>query len=188
MAVVITYNPDIFSIYQTFYTTKQVDLIESLAWIINDEKSFGSSEEQSVLILRLAQFYFSVIQLINQTIDPNWTYLDWLTQEEYDIIISKLIIESVTPEIISVPGGTPTTITSPTNSQMTYSTVTNLAAGMTSVALAISSRPISIMITDSDNMVITSALEIDIVDTGGVYSLDIYTTSALNNVTISITY
>lgn len=85
----ITFNPNILSLYQTFYSNKQVDLTESLAWLINDEKSFGSSEEQGNMIVHFAHFYFEVIQLLEQTIDANWTYLDWLTQEEYDAIMYK---------------------------------------------------------------------------------------------------
>lgn len=86
---VITYNPDILALYQTFYANKQVDLIESLAWLINDEKSFGISIEQGNMIVNLAHFYFDVIQTLRQNVTPTWTYLDWLTQEEYDTIIYK---------------------------------------------------------------------------------------------------
>jgi hypothetical protein len=86
---IINFNPDILALYQTFYTNKQVDLIESLAWLINDEKSFGSSTEQGNMIVHLAHFYFDVIEAVEQSIDPAWTYLDWLTQDEYDAIMYK---------------------------------------------------------------------------------------------------
>lgn len=85
----ITFNPNILSLYQTFYTAKTVDLTESLAWLIANEKSFGSSEEQGNLIIHLAHFYFEVIELLEQTIDVDWTYLDWLTQDEYNAIMYK---------------------------------------------------------------------------------------------------
>lgn len=89
MAVTITYNPNILSLYQTFYTNKQVDLTESLAWLIVDEKSFGTSEEQGSMIIHLAHFYFEVIQLLRQVNTPTWEYIDWLTQAEYDEIMYK---------------------------------------------------------------------------------------------------
>ena len=89
MAVTITYNSNIKTLYQTFYTARKVDLTESLAWLINDEKSKGISEEQITLIILLAHFYFDIIETLRQTNDPTWTYLDWLTQTEYDTILYK---------------------------------------------------------------------------------------------------
>lgn len=84
-----TFNSDILTIYKTFYTNKQVDLTESLAWMIYDEKSMGVSEEQGNMIVSLAHFYFEVIQLLRQVNTPTWEYLDWLTQDEYDTIMYK---------------------------------------------------------------------------------------------------
>lgn len=72
MAVDITYNSDILALYQTFYTNKQVDLTESLAWLIADEKSMGNSEEQSNLIVHLANFYFDVIEALRYKITGNY--------------------------------------------------------------------------------------------------------------------
>lgn len=89
MAITIRFNSDILALYQAFYTAKQVDLLESLAWLINDEKSMGTSEEQGNMIVHLAHFYFEVIEALRQDINPSWTYLDWLTQEEYDAIMYK---------------------------------------------------------------------------------------------------
>lgn len=89
MAVTITYNSDLKALYQSFYSAKKIDLTESLAWLINDEKSKGVSEEQVNLIILLANFYFDVIEVLRQINTPTWEYLDWLTQEEYDIIMNK---------------------------------------------------------------------------------------------------
>jgi len=89
MGMTITFNPNILSLYQTFYNNKQVDLTESLAWMINDEKSMGASEEQGNMIVHLAYFYFEVIELLRQINTPTWEYLDWLTQDEYDSIMYK---------------------------------------------------------------------------------------------------
>lgn len=89
MAVGITFNPNLLSAFQTFYTNKKVDLVESLAWLINDENSMGVSEEQANLILHLAHFYFDAIEILEQAIDPTWTYLDWLDEDEYDAIMYK---------------------------------------------------------------------------------------------------
>ena len=84
-----TFNPNLLSLYQTFYTAKQVDLTESLAWLINDEKSMGVSEEQRNMILILVNFYFDAIELLRQVNTPAWTHLEWLTQAQYDKIMSK---------------------------------------------------------------------------------------------------
>lgn len=89
MAVTIVYNSDIKTLYQAFYLARQVDMTESLAWLINDEKSMGTSEEQLTLINLLAHFYFGIMPTLRQVYDPNWAYTDWLTQDEYDTIISK---------------------------------------------------------------------------------------------------
>ena len=89
MGVEIRYNSDILALFQSFYTNKETDLIESLAWLIADEKSFGTSREQGEMIVYLAHFYFEVIESLRQDIVPTWTYLDWLTQDEYDIIMNK---------------------------------------------------------------------------------------------------
>ena len=89
MAVTINFNSNLLSLYQTFYTARKVDLTESLAWLINDEKSIGTSEEQVILILLLANFYFDAIKVLRQVNTPTWTYLNWFTQIEYDKIISK---------------------------------------------------------------------------------------------------
>ena len=78
MAVTINFNPNLLSLYQTFYTARKVDLTESLAWLINDEKSMGISEEQVNLIVLLAHFYFDAIETLRQVNNPTWTYLDWL--------------------------------------------------------------------------------------------------------------
>ena len=92
MAVVIRYNSDILSDYQTFFTAHQVDMIESLAWLVNDEKSMGISEESGNMIVTLAHFYFELIETLRQSVTPTWTYLDWLTQDEYDAIMYKRTI------------------------------------------------------------------------------------------------
>lgn len=84
-----TYNPNVLALYSSFYTAKQVDLVESLAWLIMDEKSMGISEEHVTLINHLAHFYFEAIQTLRQVNNPSWTYLDWLTQAEYDAIMYK---------------------------------------------------------------------------------------------------
>jgi hypothetical protein len=89
MAITITYNSNLKLLYQTFYSAKKVDLTESLAWLINDEKSMGVSEEQVNLIILLAHFYFDAIKVLRQVNTPTWEYLDWLTQEEYDTIMYK---------------------------------------------------------------------------------------------------
>jgi hypothetical protein len=89
MAVSITFNSDLLSAFQTFYIAKQVDLVESLAWLINDEKSFGISEEQGNMIVHLAHFYFEAIEILRQSYNPDWTYLDWLTEDEYNAIMYK---------------------------------------------------------------------------------------------------
>lgn len=84
-----TFNPNLLSAHQTFYTAKKVDLIEALTWLIADEKSFGSSEEQGNLIVLLAHFYFEGIKVLEQAVTPTWVYTDWLTQDEYDAIMYK---------------------------------------------------------------------------------------------------
>ena len=89
MAVEIRYNPNVLSLFQTFYTNKETDLLESLTWLINEEKSFGNTKEQGNMIVHLAHFYFEVIELLRQSIVSTWTYLDWLTQDEYNIIMRK---------------------------------------------------------------------------------------------------
>ena len=89
MAIEIRYNPNILSLFQTLYANKETDLTELLAWLIEDEKSFGSSLEQGNMIIFVANFYFDVIELLRQVDTPTWTYLDWLTEEEYDAIIYK---------------------------------------------------------------------------------------------------
>ena len=89
MAVTINFNSNLLSLYQTFYTARKVDLTESLAWLINDEKSIGTSEEQVTLIILFAHFYFDAIETLRQNTVPTWTYLDWLTQVEYDNIMNK---------------------------------------------------------------------------------------------------
>lgn len=89
MAVNITYNTDISDLYQAFYTKRQIDLIESLAWLTANEKSYGTSEEQLNLIIFLAHFYFEMLPVIRTISTPDWTYLNWLTQIEYDTIMNK---------------------------------------------------------------------------------------------------
>lgn len=89
MAVNVTYNINIGDLYQAFYTKRQIDLLESLAWLTANEKSYGTSEEQLTLIVFLAHFYFEMLPVIRTINTPGWTYLDWLTQEEYDTIMNK---------------------------------------------------------------------------------------------------
>ena len=89
MAVTIVYNSDIKTLFQTFYNNHQVDFTESLAWLINDEKSFGTSEEQITLINLMANFYFEVIKTLRQSYDASWKYTDWLTEDEYNAIMYK---------------------------------------------------------------------------------------------------
>ena len=102
MAISITYNPNLYALYQIFYDTKFVDLVESLAWLINDEKSQGVSEEQGNLIVLFAHFYFNAIQTLEQNIDPTWTYRSWLSEEEYNKIIYKLELNNTTPNTIHI--------------------------------------------------------------------------------------
>lgn len=89
MAVTITYNSDIKTLFQTFYSNHQVDFTESLAWLINDEKSIGTSEEQITLINLMANFYFEIIKTIRQSYNASWEYTDWLTEDEYNAIMYK---------------------------------------------------------------------------------------------------
>lgn len=85
----ITFTSDVLTLYQTFYTNKKVDLTESLAWLIANEKSMGISEDQMQFVLHLAHFYFEVLGSVRLSFDTNWSYLNWLTQEEYDEIMYK---------------------------------------------------------------------------------------------------
>lgn len=82
-----TFTSDILTLYQTFYNNKQVDLTESLAWLIANEKSMGISEDQMQFVSHLAHFYFEVLGSVRISFDTTWTYLNWLTQNEYDIIM-----------------------------------------------------------------------------------------------------
>lgn len=175
MAIVITYNPDIFSIYQTFYTAKKVDLMESLAWLAADEKSMGVSQEQGNLIVQLAQFYFTIIQLLNQTINQNWSYLDWLTQSEYDKIMYKLSLAGVTPDIINIPGMMPgaVPITSPSGTTEPVITIINIPVGTTRYSLYSETKPIAITLYDNSGHVITGSLGLDFSVVDGFYVLDI---------------
>jgi len=193
MAVIVTFNPNIYSIYQTFYTTKQTDLIESLAWLSNDERSMGVSEEQAILIKRLAQFYFTVIELLNQEINPSWTYLDWLTQEEYDLIMMKLELDNATPDIINIPGALPSpapaapSIPSTTNSE----TITvNLIAETNTITTTITSMLTGLIILDEYNQIVAPGAGLTVTPSmvGGVLVLNVYTVDPMNDVKFIITY
>lgn len=193
MAVIVTFNPNIYSIYQTFYSTKQTDLIESLAWLSNDERSMGVSEEQATLIKYLAQFYFTVIQLLNQTINPSWTYLDWLTQEEYDLIMMKLQLESATPDIINVPGAlpSPAPVAPSTPSTTNSETITvDLIAGTNTITTTIASMLTSLVILDSLNNIVAPGAGLNVSPSivGGVLILDVYTVDPMSGVKFIITY
>lgn len=89
MEIKIEYNSLIRSLFQIFYTNKESNLLESLNLLIADEKSFGTSKEQEVMILYLTNFYFEAIEGVRKSFNIDWTYLDWLTQDEYDIIMNK---------------------------------------------------------------------------------------------------
>ena len=89
MAVGITFNSDVKILFQTFFSNRQVDYSESLAWVVNDEKSMGVSDEQVTLILLLAHFYFSAICTLRVGVNPAWEYTDWMTEDEYNIIMYK---------------------------------------------------------------------------------------------------
>lgn len=191
MAVVITYNPNIYSIFQTFYTARQIDLIESLAWLTNDEKSMGVSEEQGNMIVYLAQFYFTVIQLLRQTTDPAWEYLDWLTQDEYDTIMYKLELTGATPDIISVPGGAlviPTATPIAGSNIQQYIQMFNLAAEDTlHLTTTLNVKPHSVMLIDSEgNILGTEGIKMRMVS--GVYIFDIYSSDDLIGVELKILY
>jgi len=85
----ITFTSNVLSLYQTFYANKKVDLTESLAWLIANEKSMGISEEQMQLVAHLAYFYFEVLGSVRQSFDTNWNYSNWLTSDEYNEIMYK---------------------------------------------------------------------------------------------------
>lgn len=193
MAVIVTFNPDIYSIYQTFYSAKQTDLIESLAWLSNDERSMGVSEEQATLIKYLAQFYFTVIQLLNQAINPSWTYLDWLTQEEYDLIMMKLQLESATPDIINIPGALPSPAPAAPSTPSTTNSETitvDLVAGVNTITTTITSMLTGLVIMDSTNHIIAAGVGFDVVPSlvGGILVLNVYTIDPLNDIKFIITY
>jgi hypothetical protein len=193
MAVVITYNPDIFSIYQTFYNARKIDLIESLAWLSADEKSMGTSKEQGTLITYLAQFYFTVIQLLEQTNNPDWNYLDWLTQEEYDKIIYKLSLVGATPDIINIPGMVPGIVPITTSGEYipSVSTTITIPANVTTrYNLNSTTKPISIIMYDNTGMVISSHIGQIVTLVDNLYVLDIINDSndELTDVELKIQY
>lgn len=71
-----------------------------------------------------------------------------------------------------------------------YSATTSLTAGaVTRVVTTITQEPYSIMITDSTgNIMNPPIVTAQIVFSGGVYNLDIYSTDALTNVNVKILY
>jgi hypothetical protein len=191
MAVSISFNPDIFSIYQTFYATKRVDLIESLAWIVNDEKSMGVSKEHGTLIIYLAQFYFTIIQVVEQSKNPNWTYLDWLTQAEYDKIMNKLSLGNATPNIINVPGASiniaPVAPIADHGEFTRTITIVGSEDTVTRISLSLRTKPYSVQLSDSDGNILTSlAPKFVLVD--GFYCLDLWSIENLSNVELKIIY
>lgn len=193
MAVIVTFNSDVFSIYQTFYTAKKSDLLESLAWLINDEKNIGTSEEQCTLIKYLAQFYFIVILLVKQTFNPSWTYLDWLTEEEYDTIMNNLLIEGILPDnIINIPGAlpVPVPVAPPALVGELYETTFNTISGTITVTTTITSEPISISIFDPDGVPVMPGIGLGFVPRidGGVYVFDITSTDAISGYRLKIIY
>jgi hypothetical protein len=196
MAVVVTYNPNIFSIFQTFYTLREVDLIESLAYLTNDEKSMGTSQEQGTLITYLAQFYFTAIQLLELEFNSEWTYLDWLTQDEYDKIIYKLELAQATPNIINVPGLLPGAVPIAPSSSEYHEPITRPITIIGSedtptiipLSLATEDKPYSIMIIHSDGTIITDKVAPQLILNAGFWELYLYSIETLNNVELKIMY
>lgn len=92
MAVNTTFNPNLLSLYQTFYSNKKADIEICLTQLITDEKNFGNSIEQAELITHLAHFYFQAIRTLRLEINSSWTYYDWLTNSEYNKIMYKRAI------------------------------------------------------------------------------------------------
>jgi len=192
MAVIVTFNSDVFSIYQTFYTAKKTDLLESLAWLINDEKNIGTSEEQCTLIKYLAQFYFTVILLVEQTFNPSWTYLDWLTEEEYNTIMNNLFIEGTLPDIINVPGALPSPVPATPSSSVSnlFEATFNTINGTITVVTDITTEPVSISIFDASGIPVIPGIGLGFVPRidGGVYVFDITSTDAVSGYKLKILY
>lgn len=71
-----------------------------------------------------------------------------------------------------------------------YSTTANLTAGaVTRITTTLTLEPYSIMVTDSSgNIINPPAITAQIVYSGGVYNIDIYSEDALTNVIIKILY
>lgn len=194
MAVAITYNPNIYSLFNSYFDYRKDDLIESLVWLKNDEKNMGVSEEQRNLIRYLAHFYFFAIYLINLEYNSEWTYLDWLTQEEYDIITKKMSIEFNTHEMILVPGKLPTAapVTPPSSLEQSLfeTTFDTVGGSIVTVVTTVTSEPIVISLFDGSGVPIALNAGIDIVPriVGGVYVFDIYCVDTLLGLNLKILF
>jgi len=184
MAVALRYNSDLLSLFQTFYSDKKVDLVESLAWLINDEKSFGTTEEQATLILYLAHFYFDAIYTLRRVNDPDWEYLDWLTQDEYDEIMYKRSLLSFTTYFVepTIGGGGTSMLT-------LYTGTINLVAGVAqSKTTTVTTAPSSILITDSSDTPLSPTIITDVNVVGGFYVFEFYSATDMPGIKIYILY
>lgn len=193
MAVSITYNSDLYSLFYSYYSFRESDLMESLAWLMNDEKNMGTSEEQSTLIKYLAQYYFFAIYQMNLNFNPSWTYLDWLTQAEYDTIIAKMSIEFNTHDMLLVPGKLPTPAPVPggTVTGAVYETVFDTVGGsLVTITTTIVTEPIVISVFDVDGVPVPLNAGVAVFPrfSGGVYVFDIYSAESVAGYKLKIIY